>query len=1087
MAASVKLTEAHTGGARACIVWDVHGKALVTAGEDARLLVHSLGGSAEQPPLAAKVLHQMAVTALCMAPNGHTLATASLDKSVKLYSYPGANFENNITRFTLPIRSLAFSITGGLLAAAGDDDEIKVISTADNSIAKKLKGHHAPVLSLAFDPKNEKLASVDSDGTVIFWNLESGAKIHCLRHAAPDVSVEEAGKNEIAWHPNGDVLAVPGHKFDVVMYDRETAEVMFRLKNCHNTAIGCLAWSPNGKYLATAGQDRKVMLWDTESKLDLDRLKVVSQVTSLSWKPTGNTLAMIDVDGKYGVWENAIPAHLPSPSDLQHIVAVLSRQELLHFSDDDDASDKDNSGSGDEDLKFAGEDEPLDDDDEDEEGEAHFPKVEDAKKKLKKSGKESDKLLKEASQLKKVKKEKSKSGVGEVSTIPRYQPCAHKPRPDKQAAFQPGSTQPTSGMKRFLAYSLLGCITSIENDGVSHVEVEFHDTSRGHRMPAMTDFNGFTMAALSEKGSILSNPQKGDKTPSSLVYRPCSSWTSNSEWSMRFPLGEEVRAVAVGDQWAAAATSLNYLRIYSECGLQKYVLSLAGPVVTMTSHQELLAVVTHTSDPLEGGEQVMEFKVFDVSKRQHVVSGVLPLTPGAKLTWLGFSETGTLSSFDSKGVLRMYSKAYGGCWIPVYGISPGQESSGENLWVVGLDSTQIFCVKCKAPDVEPQVNPKPVLSMVNFAMPIAQSDLGAAALENDLLCRSVFLAETRSRADEAAARGEEDDYEEDQILKMEAELDRTLLRLMAAACQGDRLARALELATMLSLHKSLEGAVKIVTAMHLPSLAERLNTMLEGRRNLEKSAAAAQASRRISGVKQSFGPTEPSALSKYSSLREALPPKVSPHIPPTRGPVLNPIPDPSRQPSQPIARESPRAMDRSGATLGNISTIKETEERRLQNGKSSHPQSVEKVKDIEVDTNTAPEEPAASSALDDCQPVCTTPNPFAKPSTSSNPFAKASNPFNSSNPSTKKQSGPSGGGEVSLLESLKKMQKKGTETDGQKKGSDADGKKKRKAKSSADKPKRPLKAAKEASSAKDANSTKEASSAEEAGSTKEAS
>lgn len=47
--------------------------------------------------------------------------------------------------------------------------------------------------------------------------------------------------------------------------------------------------------------------------------------------------------------------------------------------------------------------------------------------------------------------------------------------------------------------------------------------------------------------------------------------------------------------------------------------------------------------------------------------------------------------------------------------------------------------------------------------------------------------QSRSRADEAAARGEEDDYEEDQSLKMEAELDRSLLRLMAAACQGDPL------------------------------------------------------------------------------------------------------------------------------------------------------------------------------------------------------------------------------------------------------------------------------------------------------------
>lgn len=38
--------------------------------------------------------------------------------------------------------------------------------------------------------------------------------------------------------------------------------------------------------------------------------------------------------------------------------------------------------------------------------------------------------------------------------------------------------------------------------------------------------------------------------------------------------------------------------------VQKYVLSLTGPIVTMTSCQQLLAIVTHASYPLEGSKQV---------------------------------------------------------------------------------------------------------------------------------------------------------------------------------------------------------------------------------------------------------------------------------------------------------------------------------------------------------------------------------------------------------------------------------------------------------------------------------------------------
>eukprot|EP00897_Mesotaenium_endlicherianum_P007447 jgi/Mesen1/6730/ME000344S06015 len=109
-----------------------------------------------------------------MSPNGLKFASGGQDHTVKFYLYPDARFEANVTRFTLPIRSLAFSVSGGMLAAAGDDEGIKLISTVDSSIIRVLKGHDGAVLSLAFDPKNEFLASADADGTVIYWEISSG-------------------------------------------------------------------------------------------------------------------------------------------------------------------------------------------------------------------------------------------------------------------------------------------------------------------------------------------------------------------------------------------------------------------------------------------------------------------------------------------------------------------------------------------------------------------------------------------------------------------------------------------------------------------------------------------------------------------------------------------------------------------------------------------------------------------------------------------------------------------------------------------------------------------------------------------------
>lgn len=90
-----------------------------------------------------------------------------------------------------------------------------------------------------------------------------------------------------------------------------------------------------------------------------------------------------------------------------------------------------------------------------------------------------------------------------------------------------------------------------------------------------------------------------------------------------------------------------------------------------------------------------------------------------------------------------------------------------------------------------------------------------------------FFHRCKKKAEDAAACGHEGNMEEDSIFKMEAALDRCLLRLIANCCKGDKLVRATELARLLSLEKSLEGAIKLVSAMKLPMLAERFNTILE--------------------------------------------------------------------------------------------------------------------------------------------------------------------------------------------------------------------------------------------------------------------
>lgn len=56
---------------------------------------------------------------------------------------------------------------------------------------------------------------------------------------------------------------------------------------------------------------------------------------------------------------------------------------------------------------------------------------------------------------------------------------------------------------------------------------------------------------------------------------------------------EEALCVATGQGYLAVVTDTRMLRLFTTCGSQREVVSIPGPVVTLTAHQLQLAVVFH--------------------------------------------------------------------------------------------------------------------------------------------------------------------------------------------------------------------------------------------------------------------------------------------------------------------------------------------------------------------------------------------------------------------------------------------------------------------------------------------------------------
>lgn len=306
--------------------------------------------------------HSDIIRTVAISPDGKTLATGSLDKTVKLWNLDTGELIDTIAGHSDPVMSVAFSPDGKTLASScnmafqdgtiklWDADTRKLRQTLGSSLLARrastlafspdgqtlasghlegfiifvgviylwdlntgkvrstLKGHAWEASSIAFSADGQILVSGGIDGALQIWNWRKEELLNTLNRPSPS----DWGGSLISWFdlgpiysvaisPDGQTVASGGSEQPITLWDTGTGRRL-RILMEHSGTVYSLAFSPNGKILASAGEDSTIRIWNYRTGELLHTLKHLGPVRCVTFSPDGQTLVSGSEDRTVKVW-----------------------------------------------------------------------------------------------------------------------------------------------------------------------------------------------------------------------------------------------------------------------------------------------------------------------------------------------------------------------------------------------------------------------------------------------------------------------------------------------------------------------------------------------------------------------------------------------------------------------------------------------------------------------------------------------------------------------------------------------------------------------------------------------------------------
>jgi WD40 repeat protein len=196
--------------------------------------------------------HTKAVNGCSMSADGRVIASASRDRTLKVFDISRGTEQITITSHKRAQNSCSLTGNGRMLVSI-EGESLKVWDAHTGAEQHTLTGHTQAVMDCAISAHGDVIASVSSDGMVKLWDARTGSERLSISSYLP--------WKHCAISADGTVVVSISHHNHVKVWNTQTGGAQATIVG-HSDRINSCAISADGRILVTASDDWMLKVWN---------------------------------------------------------------------------------------------------------------------------------------------------------------------------------------------------------------------------------------------------------------------------------------------------------------------------------------------------------------------------------------------------------------------------------------------------------------------------------------------------------------------------------------------------------------------------------------------------------------------------------------------------------------------------------------------------------------------------------------------------------------------------------------------------------------------------------------------------------